>query len=43
MPIKAGNEAIGAVPVSGAPGDKDEACFSAGIAQASNQLKQARP
>ena len=34
MPIKAGNEVIGGVGVSGAPGgDKDEVCANAGIAK----------
>jgi len=34
VPIKAGNDFIGAVGVSGAPGgDKDEACARAGIAK----------
>jgi uncharacterized protein GlcG (DUF336 family) len=42
VPIKAGNEVIGAVGVSGAPGgDKDEACASAGIAKIADQLKAA--
>jgi len=40
MPIKAGNEVIGAIGVSGSPGaDKDEACATAGIAQAADKLK----
>jgi uncharacterized protein GlcG (DUF336 family) len=40
VPIKAGNEVIGAVGVSGAPGgDKDEACANAGIAKISDALK----
>jgi uncharacterized protein GlcG (DUF336 family) len=34
VPIKVGNEVIGAVGVSGAPGgEKDEACANAGIAK----------
>jgi uncharacterized protein GlcG (DUF336 family) len=34
VPIKAGNEVIGGVGVSGAPGgDKDEVCANAGIAK----------
>lgn len=40
LPIKLGNETIGAVGVSGAPGgDKDEACAQAGIAKVANELK----
>ena len=40
VPIKAGNQVIGAVGVSGAPGgDKDEACASAGIAKIAADLK----
>jgi len=40
LPIKAGNEVIGAIGVSGSPGaDKDEACATAGIAQAADKLK----
>jgi uncharacterized protein GlcG (DUF336 family) len=40
VPIKAGNEVIGAVGVSGAPGaDKDEACANAGIAKIQDLLK----
>ena len=40
MPIKVGNDVIGAVSVSGAPGwDKDEACSSAGIAKVADKLK----
>jgi len=39
LPIKVGNETIGAVGVSGAPGgDKDEACAKAGIDKVANQL-----
>jgi uncharacterized protein GlcG (DUF336 family) len=40
LPIKAGDEVIGAVGVSGAPGgDKDEACAKAGIDKVADQLK----
>jgi uncharacterized protein GlcG (DUF336 family) len=40
VPIKAGNEVIGAVGVSGAVGgDKDEICANAGIAKVAAQLK----
>jgi uncharacterized protein GlcG (DUF336 family) len=40
LPIKAGNEVIGAVGVSGSPGaDKDEACANAGIAGVADKLK----
>ncbi|MBY6242229.1 heme-binding protein [Methylosinus sp. Sm6] len=40
LPIKAGEETIGAVGVSGAPGgDKDEACAKAGIDKIADQLK----
>jgi uncharacterized protein GlcG (DUF336 family) len=40
LPIKVGNETIGAVGVSGAPGgDKDEACAKAGIDKVSAELK----
>jgi len=40
LPIKVGNETIGAVGVSGAPGgDKDEACAKAGIDKVSADLK----
>jgi uncharacterized protein GlcG (DUF336 family) len=39
VPIKAGNETIGAVGVSGAPGgDKDEVCAKAGIAKVAASL-----
>jgi len=39
LPIKAGDEVIGAVGVSGAPGgDKDEACSKAGIDKATPLL-----
>jgi len=40
VPIRMGNEVIGAVGVSGAPGgDKDEACAKAGIDKVAAQLK----
>lgn len=40
VPIKAGNEVIGAIGVSGAPGgEKDEACATAGIATIAGLLK----
>ena len=48
MPIKAGNEVIGAVEVSGSTsvpgsivpgGTRDEACSQAGIDKVSDQLK----
>jgi len=40
LPIKVGNETIGAVGVSGAPGgEKDEACAKAGIDKVSAELK----
>jgi uncharacterized protein GlcG (DUF336 family) len=40
VPIKAGNEVIGGVGVSGAPGgDKDEVCANAGIAKVADGLK----
>jgi len=40
VPIKVGNDVIGAVGVSGAPGgDKDEACSNAGIAKVASKLK----
>lgn len=40
VPIKAGNDVIGAVGVSGAPGgDKDEVCSNAGIAKVATKLK----
>jgi uncharacterized protein GlcG (DUF336 family) len=40
VPIKAGNEVIGAVGVSGAPaGEKDEVCANAGIAKVADSLK----
>lgn len=40
LPIKIGEETIGAVGVSGAPGgEKDEACSKAGIDKVADQLK----
>jgi uncharacterized protein GlcG (DUF336 family) len=40
VPIKIGNETIGAIAAAGAPGgDKDEACAKAGLAKISDQLK----
>lgn len=40
LPIKVDGETIGAIGVSGAPGqDKDEACAAAGIAKVADQLK----
>jgi uncharacterized protein GlcG (DUF336 family) len=40
VPIRAGNEVIGSIGVSGAPGsEKDEACALAGIAKIADQLK----
>ena len=40
LPIKVGNDVIGSVGVSGAPGgDKDEACAKAGIEKVAEQLK----
>lgn len=40
LPIKVGDEVIGAVGVSGAPGgEKDEACAKAGIDKVAGQLK----
>jgi uncharacterized protein GlcG (DUF336 family) len=39
LPIKVGNDTIGAIGVSGAPGgDKDEACASAGLAKITDRL-----
>jgi uncharacterized protein GlcG (DUF336 family) len=39
VPIKVGEETIGAIGVSGAPGgDKDEACANAGLAKISDRL-----
>lgn len=40
IPIFVGNEVIGAIAVSGAPGwDNDEACAQAGIAKVADKLK----
>jgi uncharacterized protein GlcG (DUF336 family) len=40
LPIKIGEDVIGAVGVSGAPGgDKDEACGKAGLDKVADQLK----
>jgi uncharacterized protein GlcG (DUF336 family) len=40
VPIRAGNEILGGLGVSGAPGgDKDEACANAGLAKAAEVLK----
>jgi len=40
LPIKVGDEVIGAVGVSGAPGgEKDEACSKAGLDKVADQLK----
>ncbi len=40
FPIKAGDDVLGAVGVSGAPGgDKDEVCAQAGIDKVADQLK----
>jgi uncharacterized protein GlcG (DUF336 family) len=40
LPIKLGDETIGAVGVSGAPGgEKDEACAKAGLDKVADQLK----
>ena len=40
LPVKAGDEVIGAVGVSGAPGgDKDEVCVQAGLDKVADQLK----
>jgi uncharacterized protein GlcG (DUF336 family) len=40
VPIKAGNEVIGGVGVSGAPGgEKDEACANAALAKVADALK----
>jgi uncharacterized protein GlcG (DUF336 family) len=40
LPIKIGEDVIGAVGVSGAPGgDKDEACAKAGLDKVADQLK----
>ena len=40
VPVKVGNDTIGAIGVSGAPGgDKDEACANAGLAKVADKLK----
>ena len=40
LPIKVGDDVIGAVGVSGSPGgDKDEACAKAGLDKVADQLK----
>jgi uncharacterized protein GlcG (DUF336 family) len=40
VPIRAGNEVIGGVDVSGSPGgDKDETCANAGIAKVASSLR----
>ncbi|QOZ33392.1 heme-binding protein [Bradyrhizobium sp. CCBAU 53421] len=40
VPIKAGNEVLGGVGVSGAPGgEKDEVCANAGLAKVADALK----
>ena len=40
LPIKVGEDVIGAVGVSGSPGgDKDEACAKAGLDKVADQLK----
>ena len=40
LPIKVGDEVIGGIGVSGAPGgDRDEACARAGLAKVADQLK----
>ena len=40
FPIRAGDQVVGAIGVSGAPGqDKDEACANAGIAAVAGRLK----
>ena len=40
VPIRVGNDFIGAVGVSGAPGgDKDEACSNAGISKVASKLR----
>jgi uncharacterized protein GlcG (DUF336 family) len=40
LPIKVGEDTIGAIGVSGAPGgDKDEACAKAGIDKVAAELK----
>jgi uncharacterized protein GlcG (DUF336 family) len=40
VPIKIGNETVGAIAAAGAPGgDKDEACAKAGLARIADKLK----
>jgi uncharacterized protein GlcG (DUF336 family) len=40
LPVKVGDEVIGAVGVSGAPGgEKDEVCVQAGLDKVADQLK----
>jgi uncharacterized protein GlcG (DUF336 family) len=40
VPVKVGNDTIGAIGVGGAPGsDKDEACAAAGLARIADKLK----
>ena len=40
LPIKMGNDVVGAIGVSGSPGgDKDEACAKAGLDKVADQLK----
>jgi len=40
VPVKVGNDTIGAIGVGGAPGsDKDEACAAAGLAKIADKLK----
>jgi uncharacterized protein GlcG (DUF336 family) len=40
LPIKVGDETIGAVGVSGAPGgERDEVCAKAGLDKVADQLK----
>jgi uncharacterized protein GlcG (DUF336 family) len=40
VPIKSGNDVIGAIGIGGAPGsEKDEACALAGVAKYANKLK----
>lgn len=39
LPIKAGNEVIGAVGISGSPGGNDEPCSKAGIDRVSAELR----
>ena len=40
LPIRAGDQVVGSIGVSGAPGqDKDEACANAGIAVVASRLK----